>query len=207
MRNVICLIAGLLIATTSMSVAHAQITSNEEMVQAVDQWFNELTTLKADFSQIAHSGRQSQGELLIQRSDKLRLDYDRPSELLIIANEGRLVYYDPAVNQQSYLDTEDTPLGLLLAPSVSLYRDAHILDAGDDGQRYWLVLEHKSASLPGQLTLYFSKAPFQLSQWDVLDGHNKRTRVVLDNVQTGLAIDEDRFIFKNPSFYGLDAND
>ena len=50
----------------------------------------------------------------------MRLDYDPPSELLIIANGWKLVYQDRRLKQVSQLFTSQTPLGFLLEDEIRL---------------------------------------------------------------------------------------
>jgi hypothetical protein len=72
--------------------------------------------------------------------------------LLRLVNVGELMLHDPRVGQVAITDEEDVPvaqLGVLLAPSLVLTRDPHLLDAGI-GVREWadaLVLLNELAEL------------------------------------------------------------
>ena len=66
----------------------------------VEDYLNDLTTLKADFVQINPDGGTVTGELYYQRPDKMRLDYDPPSDILIISDGWTIVYYDRRGDQQ-----------------------------------------------------------------------------------------------------------
>ena len=52
----------------------------------VEDYLNGLTTLKADFVQINPDGGTVTGELYYERPDKMRLDYDPPSDILIVSD-------------------------------------------------------------------------------------------------------------------------
>ena len=90
------------------SAAHA-----EELAR-VERYLNGLTTLKADFVQINPDGGTVTGELYYQRPDKMRLDYNPPSDILIVSDGWTIVYYDRRLEQVSHLFPNSTPLGFLL---------------------------------------------------------------------------------------------
>lgn len=52
----------------------------------------------------------------------------------------------------------------------------------------------------GELTLVFSDRPFELRQWRVRDAQGLTTTVSLYDVDTGMKLDPDLFVFKMPGF-------
>ena len=93
---------------------------NAQDLARIEDYLNELRTLRAHFVQINPDGGSSTGTLYFERPDKMRLDYNPPSELLIIANGWKLVYQDRRLEQVSQLFTSRTPLGFLLEDEIRL---------------------------------------------------------------------------------------
>ena len=51
-------------------------------IARVERYLNGMTTLKADFLQVAHDGSVGEGTLFISRPGKLRLEYAPPLAML-----------------------------------------------------------------------------------------------------------------------------
>lgn len=177
-----------------------------EDVQRVEAYLNGLTTLEARFTQINPNGSTSRGLLFMRRPDALRLQYDRPSRVLMIASEGRLTYSDPAMNQQTSLSVEDTPLSILLRPRIDLDEGVRVTDMLRQNDELQLRVVPTSAKVQGSLTLVFGDRPFELRRWAVVDAQGLVTQVMLEQVQTGVELDEQIFRFRNPKIWGPNAN-
>ena len=50
----------------------------------------------------------------------------------------------------------------------------------------------------GSITLVFAEQPLELRRWTVVDAQGLPTHVVLDGVETGVALDDELFVFHNP---------
>ena len=53
----------------------------------------------------------------------------------------------------------------------------------------------------GELTLIFVTYPFALEQWSILDSQGIRTYTLLQDVKTGMILEEDLFVFRRPEGY------
>ena len=87
-------------------------------VQQIENWINDLSIIKAEFQQIAPNGQRSTGEVWIKRPGRIRFEYNKPSQLLLVANKGKMVFHDGAIDQTTVIPIDQNPLGLLLKPDL-----------------------------------------------------------------------------------------
>jgi outer membrane lipoprotein-sorting protein len=161
---------------------------------------NSVATLKAHFMQVSPDGSTTDGTVYLSRPGKLRLDYEPPSPIQVIADGNFLIYYDKQLKQVSYLGLDSSPAGVLVRAKVKLSggdlkvtKVAHqpgvlqvtIIRADDPGQ--------------GSITLVFTQSPFQLRQWQVTDPQGQITTVSLFDAELGVALDKEMFYFKDPT--------
>ena len=56
----------------------------------LSNYFNTFDTFQADFHQFSDDGSVASGVILIKKPGRLRIDYERPEDLLILASGGQL---------------------------------------------------------------------------------------------------------------------
>jgi outer membrane lipoprotein-sorting protein len=189
-------------APSTVAVVRDQASAHAADLARIEDYFNHLTTLRARFVQINPDGGTASGTLYYERPDKMRLDYDPPSELLIIANDWKLVYQDRRLEQVSQLFTSQTPLGFLLEDEIRLRGgDVTVTDLTRRGGEVQIAVVQADEPTEGSLTLAFAEQPFELRRWTVIDAQGYATHVVLEDLETGVPLDEELFIFRNPKFY------
>jgi outer membrane lipoprotein-sorting protein len=185
-------------------VAAAPLTPSEKTeVAKAEQYINDITTLRAHFMQASPSGATAEGTMFLSRPGKMRLEYDPPSPILVIADGAYLIYYDKELQQVSYVDLDSTPAGVLVRPQVKLDGDdQQVTKVVHQTGVLQLTVIKKSDPSQGQITLVFTDSPFQLKQWRVVDQQGQITTVSLFDAQTGVALDKQMFRFKDPKFTG-----
>ena len=72
-------------------------------VAAVEDYLNGFATLKAHFLQIADDGAQAEGTAYISRPGRLRLQYDPPAQLVLLADGTFLIVDDKRYPHPSYV--------------------------------------------------------------------------------------------------------
>jgi outer membrane lipoprotein-sorting protein len=175
-------------------------THAEELAR-VEQYLNRLTTLKADFVQVNPDGATVTGELYYQRPDKMRLDYNPPSDILIVSDGWTIVYYDRRLEQVSHLFPNSTPLGFLLRDKIRLSGDVTVTDVRRAAGELHVTLVQTDEPNQGSIQLSFAEEPLQLRRWTLFDAEGHATRLVLERPQTGLRLDRELFRFRDPQFY------
>ncbi|MGH6885217.1 MAG: LolA family protein, partial [Geminicoccales bacterium] len=156
--------------------------------------------LRSSFVQINPDGAQVTGELYYARPDKMRLEYDPPSRILIVANRWEVIYHDRRLKQVSHLLTGSTPLGFLLEEEIELGGDVTVTDVEEEGGELRVTLVRTEEPDQGSITLVFAEQPLELRRWTVVDAQGLPTHVVLDGIETGVPLDDELFVFRNPRF-------
>jgi outer membrane lipoprotein-sorting protein len=170
-------------------------------VARLEAYLNDLTTLRSDFVQINPDGGRVTGELYYERPDKMRLDYDPPSEILIVSDGWWVIYYDRKLEQVSHLTKDATPLGFLLSDHIQLSGAVTVTDVAREHGEVRVTLVQTDEPNEGSLELTFAEEPLELRRWALFDAQGQATYVLLDALETGVPLDRELFRFRNPKFY------
>jgi outer membrane lipoprotein-sorting protein len=199
-RRTMALLGGLLLAGSG---AHAALPPAEaEMVERIVAHLEGITTLESKFTQIAPDGRLATGQLWIARPGRMRLDYDPPSRILLIATDWRLVYYDGSIQQMNTIPLRETPLGFLLDSRVDLAEAAQIVDLERRANEIAIEVVRSDAPDQGSVQLWFAAEPLELRRWVVTDPQGLRTTVILEDAQYGRPADPELFRARDPQLFG-----
>lgn len=172
-------------------------------LQQIQDYLNTIRTVEARFQQTSSNGGAASGQLYMSRPGKLRVEYTPPPAVLVVADGTFLIYYDKALDQVSYVPLNTTPAGILLDKHIDLNDPAlTITDVVEEAGTVRISLVRTESAGEGSLTLFFSKAPWQLSEWEVTDAQGITTRVSLADPVFGGSLDRTLFEFKNPRLPG-----
>lgn len=170
-------------------------------VQRAEAYLNQITTLKARFLQVSGNGNQAEGTAYISRPGRMRLQYDPPNPMLVVADGTFLIVHDRDLGEPSYIPLNSTPAGILVRENVQLDgKDVSVTRVTRTSGVLNVSLVESEDPGQGELTLVFSERPFALRQWRVVDAQGTTTSVSLYEAQTGLTLDPKLFEFKNPNF-------
>jgi len=164
----------------------------------IEAYLNSLRTLKAHFLQVAPDGSLSEGTAWLERPGRMRFQYNPPAPFLLVAANGLLVFRDSQLNQTSQMFLSQTPLGILLADSVTLSGGVTLTGMEREPGQIQVSLVRTASPSDGTLTLIFADPPLTLRQWTVVDAQRKETRVTLYNVELGGSFDPALFNVANP---------
>ena len=192
--------AVLLLVVSGSPVWPALPDAAHEPIARVEAYLNGIDTLRSSFVQINPDGAEVTGELYYARPDKMRLEYDPPSRILIVANRWQVIYHDRRLKQVSHLLTGSTPLGFLLEEDIRLSGDVTVTDLEEAGGELRVTLVQTEEPDQGSITLVFAEQPMELRRWTVVDAQGLPTHVLLGGVETGVALDDELFVFHNPKF-------
>jgi outer membrane lipoprotein-sorting protein len=189
-RRVLLLSAALL----PLHAAAAPLSPRDETdIARIETYLNGLKTLKAHFIQATQDGQISEGTAWLQRPGRMRFQYDPPSPFLLIASHGVLTFNDSALQQTSNIPLSRTPLGILLADTVTLSGAVTITALQRLPGQIQVSLVRTESPGDGSLTLIFADNPLALKQWTVIDAQRRETHVTLYNVQLGGSFDQQLF--------------
>jgi outer membrane lipoprotein-sorting protein len=167
-------------------------------LQKLRTYLQGLTTLQAGFKQDAAGSPTRRGILWIARPGRLRLEYQPPEPILMVADGKQFMVYDPSLGQPSYSSLRDQPFAFLLRERVDLRDPALNMRAEERAGRIYLT------TTPGgegsqQMTFIFSSTPLRLQAWEYFDEQGQPVTVTLSNVVENKPVDPKLFRFINPS--------
>lgn len=170
-------------------------------ITRIEAYLNGIVTLEARFLQATSTGEYSEGRLYIHRPGRLRIEYDPPVPVLIVANRGWLTYYDKQLEQVSHVLLSSTPAGLLVREKIDLFADELVITGfARESQTLRLTLVRASDPLEGNLTLVLADRPLELKKWLVTDAQGVTTTLSLLATRFGVTLDPKLFEFQDPNF-------
>lgn len=173
--------------------------AQDENIPRIETYLNSITSLVADFNQVAPDGSLTGGKFYLKRPGKMRWQYEPPTPVLITMNANQMVYYDYELEQVSHIPIDSSLASFLAREKIALddpLVKIEELKATPGMVRLTLIQADKPEA--GRLTLEFSDAPLQLRTMVVTDAQGQTTTVALNNAQSGVQLDNDLFVFKDP---------
>lgn len=179
--------------------------SDSAVLEQAAAYLNSIDTLQARFLQIDGRGGVAEGDLFIHRPGKMRLAYDPPTPILIVADGDYVIYVDLELGEPSYLDIDDTPAAFLLEPEWS-FSDEGVTVKGIDRKPGVVEITATQADdiSAGELTFVFSERPFELRQWKVRDAQSQEITVTLFEARAGVELDSSLFEYEDVDVFDDD---
>lgn len=179
--------------------AAATDSTNREWLLRIERYLDAVRTLRSGFVQTSSNGESARGTLYLSRPGKLRIDYEPPTPIQVVADGQFLIYYDRSLEQVSHVPIGSTPASLLLEERIRL-SDPTVAVKGLDtsGALASLTLVRSDNPGEGSLRLVFDKDPLVLRQWSVTDPQGVTTQVSLVDPQFNGKIDASLFRFADP---------
>ena len=179
----------------------AAVTNDEELNQAASA-LRAITTMKADFTQTDRSGKTVRGVLTLKQPGKIRFEYEKGVNQLIIADGHELTFIDYDVDQTQRWLIGKSPLGALLNPKRDLRQFGTVVPTGNPNV-YSIEVKDPKRPEYGTMTLIFMKdaaspGGLKLASWVALDAQNQRTTVRLSNQQYGVPVSDSAFRYRLP---------
>ena len=156
-----------------------------DAVQKAESWFANVTTMRADFTQIASDGSAAEGRLVMRRPSRLKITYNSTPPLALITTPVWLHVDQPDDRQLTSYPISETPLSLLLKKEVRLRSDAFTTSSNVENGIVRVLLAKETGEAAGELTLEFTEKPFVLRKWTIRDAADVTTTVTLQNMRFG----------------------
>ena len=173
----------------------------------IQRYLNSITTFKADFTQIGPKGGVAQGVIYISRPGRLRVQYKPPAKLLIVATRVFLIVYDGEYDGVQHIPLRANPAGILIQKDLKLSGKIKVLGFNRGGATIAIRLGWTDAPERGKMIIRFIKEPLSLLGWSVVDARGRSTRVIFENIKTGIKLDDKLFKFIRPTRKGPTFND
>jgi len=183
--------------SVTTSAASSALSNNDRTeITRVEKYLNELLTLKSRFLQATSTGDFSEGTFYLSRPGKMRIEYDPPAELLIVADGTWLIYHDIELDQITHLPLQTTTANILLEKKIRLIGGDLEVSKVEKAPGIIGITVVPSDEDTGQLTLVFSDKPLELKKWIVIDPQGITTSVSLLSTQRDISLDQKLFKVK-----------
>lgn len=190
----------LLAGTVASSAQPAPILDTEAKadVARIERYLNELTTLDSRFVQFSGQGI-AEGRIILSRPGDLRIEYEPPVPVLMIASGALMMYHDRELIQTSFLPVSETPASFLLKENIVLSGDVTISGYERGPASIRLTILQTDAVDAGSVSLVFEDAPLRLVKWQVKDAQGNDVDVALLEPKFGVEVDKDLFSLVDPA--------
>lgn len=188
-----------------LAFASAPLQADDKPVQQLKAFLASSRSLSADFKQVLlnEQGRPvktSFGVFYLQRPGKFRWDYQKPFAQQIVADKGKVWFYDQDLDQVT-IKKLDASLGstpaLLLSGEVSLEDNFIIEGQGKDGDMQWIKLSPKSEETTFKYIL-IGLIKGSLGGMELSDNFGQLTRIYFSNVLINPPLKQTLFQFEVP---------
>jgi outer membrane lipoprotein carrier protein len=188
-----------------LGAAWLVLTAGGALADPVSDWFSDLESIQADFTQtvVDSAGEQvqdSQGQVWIQRPGRFRWDYRTPYRQLIVADGEQLWTYDEDLEQATVKDL-DAALSSTPAMLLSAYRPLSEVvswqaDGESNGIRWFRLQPREQDAAVEDVRIGFDGRVLKIIE--VLDGFGNRTRIRFTDLQRNVRLEDGLFRLQLP---------
>ena len=157
---------------------------DNKLLNQLENYLNQLNNISSQFIQSSTNGSEETGKILISKPGKLRIEYKKSKELLIVADGKWLHYFDIELNEIQSVIIEKSPAWILLKKNINLKNDFNISKLEKKSGKITLTLVDKNIENIEKVELIFSSNPIKLKKWVVTDSQEIETTIALLNIIT-----------------------
>ena len=157
-------------------------------IARVEQYLNGITSMKASFQQFTQSEGLAFGRIFLRRPGRLRVEYDPPAEILLVADGTLLSYYDGELNHLEQVPLKLSPMWFLLRDDVNLGGDVTVTAFKKSANSILIGMVQSDEPDAGSVMLELGDHPLELTQWSIKDSAGTEVRVGLYNTEFGIPL-------------------
>ncbi len=191
----------------ALAAKELKLTAKDRaLIDKVEVYLNGLSTMQARFLQSSSNGSYAEGDLYVERPSRMRLEYDPPVPLLIIADGYTLALYDKELKQVTQVPIWDTPLWFLFKDNIKIADNLVLTNLSyGAGSVIMTIQEQQAEGNLSSVTLTFSEAPVELRKWEVVDSQGLIVQTGLLNPKYGAKLDPKLFDLKLLDVYRFEG--
>jgi outer membrane lipoprotein-sorting protein len=149
----------------------------------VNNFFENLKTLEADFIQVGPSGNVSNGKVYFDLPGKLRIDYQNPNNILITCKGFWIVIQNRELKTTNNIPLKNSPFSILLENQINLSNKTLYTEFKNKSGIVSLTIKGSNNNQAGELILEFSEKPLNLKKWIIKDIFGEVTTVLIQNAK------------------------
>jgi outer membrane lipoprotein-sorting protein len=167
----------------------AQLTDADKAdIARVEGYLNSVSTMQASFQQETANEAISFGRIYLRRPGRLRVEYEPPSEILLIADGTLLSYYDAELNHIEQVPLKLSPMWFLLRDDVELGGDVTVTTFKKADKVILIGMVQSDEPDAGSVVLEFGDQPLELRRWTITDPAGTQVQVSLFNTEFGTTL-------------------
>lgn len=175
-------------------------SSNKHTLELINNYFSNLKTLKVDFIQTIEKNDKNkvEGSIYLSRPGKLRFEYKKPFQSLLINNNNVIYYYDIELDELTTLPSKKTPLNSLLRVNKNLKDlDFEIIKIEEKDNKLYVITKNKDLKKveTEKATFIFNKDITILLGVIVEDDLNNKLFLTFSNIEQNITLPNELFIF------------
>ena len=155
------------------------LSLDNERIKKIEDYLNKLNNISSNFIQINSDGLKVKGKLFLSKPGKLRIEYEKKENPLIIADGKWLHYFDMELNEIQSVTIEKSPAWILLKKKVNLKKDFKIETLNKKNNKIFITLSGKDLENIKTIKLIFLNKPLTLKGWTIIDSNEIQTTVSL----------------------------
>jgi len=168
----------------------------------VAAYLNGIHTLRARFQQVASTGSISSGKIYLRRPGDLRVEYDPPIPVLLVADGFWVDYYDSSLDQLTQIPIEQTPIWFLVQNTIAFTSKIAVTNIERSPGALRLTMHQADKPDAGSASLTFADDPLELKQWKITDSQGTEVEIALQGAEFGGALSNDLFATPKPRRQG-----
>jgi outer membrane lipoprotein-sorting protein len=181
------------LAKTSLQPANLS-PQDQQDVARVEQYLNDLKSVQARFQQYSPGQGLVFGKIYLRRPGRLRVEYDPPSKVILVADGIALSYYDAELNSLNQVPLNLSPMWFLLKDKVKLSGgDVTVTSFKRAPGALEIGLVQTDEPDAGSVVLDFGDHPLELRQWTITDNKNQQVQVGLYDARFGVQLANELF--------------
>ena len=125
----------------------------------------------------------------------MKLYYNDPNPNVIIVKDYKLTHFDRDLKEKTVITVYSSPLAFFLEKKVDLKKNVKVVSQDESSDSVTITLKKNGDEDEGAITLLFSKDPFRLRGWVILENNNygRQTQIILENTQFKPEFDDKEF--------------
>ena len=151
----------------------------------IEAYFDGITTMSAQFQQ-TEDGKISRGHIFLHRPGRMRVEYDPPVPILVIADGTLLSYVDNELEQISQMPLKQSTAWFLLRSPMKITKGITVTEVNRAPGALRVAMYQTDEPNAGTIEMIFKDNPIELQQWKVTDANNKETNVGIYDIKLGV---------------------
>jgi outer membrane lipoprotein-sorting protein len=175
-------------------------TDDKADTTRIEDYLNQLSGFRAEFSQQNDNGVYRHGKLEMLRPGKMRVTYDAPSKDFIVADGHFINIWDGEMKQQTSVPVDASLGDILLREKIVFSGDVTVTQIERGAAKIAITVAQTNDKNAGQITFVFEDKPLVLRGWRIHDAQGQTTSVNLENTDFHATFSSGYFAFTPPNF-------